>query len=73
MKIHAQDNKGVYEFGSVFIPEKGLLNTVRVCPRGGDRSYFLGIYEDEARAKGVILDIETAYYQGLKLYHMPLE
>lgn len=73
MKIHAQDNKGVYEFGSVFIPEKGFLNTIRVCPRGGDKSYFLGVYESEARARGVILDIEAAYCHGLRLYYMPPE
>ncbi len=73
MKIHTQDGRGIFEFGSAFIPENGPGNVIRVHGKNESYSHFLGRYIDEARARGVLVDIEAAYCKGLKIFHMPPE
>lgn len=73
MKIHSQDGRGIFEFGSAFIPERGPGNIIRVHGNNENYSHFLGRYIDEARARGVLMDIETAYRRGTKIFYMPLE
>lgn len=73
MKIHSQDGYGVFEFGSAFIPRNGPDNEIRIKGQNEKYSHFLGRYIDGARAKGVLVDIETAYCRGLKIFYMPLK
>lgn len=71
MKIYAQNGKGIFEFENVFIPENGPDNVIRVQGRSGN-IHLLGEYIDEARARGVLLDIKAAYHRGIKIFYMPL-
>lgn len=73
MKIYSQNGRGIFEFGSAFIPENGPDNVIRVHGKNESYSHFLGRYTDEARARGVLMDIETAYRRGMKIFYMPLE
>lgn len=73
MKIHTQDGRGVFDFGNVFISDTGPDNVIQIQGKKERYSHFLGRYADGARARGVILDIEAAYYQGTKIFYMPWE
>ena len=73
MKIHTQDGRGVFVFGSVCISDTGPDNVIQIQGKNERYSHFLGRYADGARASGVILDIEAAYYQGTKIFYMPWE
>lgn len=71
MKICSQDGRGIFEFGSVFIPERGPDNVIRVRSGYERRSHFLGRYEDVERARGVLADIDAAYHREQKIFYMP--
>lgn len=71
MKIHSQDGSCVFEFGSVIIPKKGAGNEIWGRAPGEQCLTFLGVYEDGARAKGVLADLEASYCRGVKIFYMP--
>ena len=73
MKIRAQDGNGIFDFGSAFISDDGPGNVIWIQDKNENRSHFLGQYTDAARARGVLLDIEAAYCDGLRIFSMPLE
>lgn len=51
----------------------GPDNVIQIQGKNERYSHFLGRYADGARARGVILDIEAAYYQSAKIFYMPWE
>lgn len=71
MKIRSQDGNGIYEFGNVLIPQKGVRNEIWGRVPGEQNLNFLGIYENTARARGVLMDLETAYCKDIKIFYMP--
>ena len=73
MKIHSQDGNGVFEFGNVLIPQKGAGKEIWGRGPGEQNLNFLGVYEDRARARGVLTDLEAAYCKGIKIFYMPVK
>lgn len=73
MKIRSQSGDGLFEFGNVLIPQKGAGNEIWGRAPGEQNLNFLGVYEDRARARGVLADLEAAYCAGVKIFYMPVK
>lgn len=71
MKIRTQDGNGIYEFGSVWIGRHQHGSVICSRSFGESTAAMLGVYEDEARARGVLQDIDTYYQKGKKIFYMP--
>lgn len=73
MKICSQDRTGIYEFGSVWIGKHPACSII--CGRSYSEkdAVILGAYSDPARARGVLMDIETAYQKKKSVFYMPEE
>lgn len=73
MKIRSQDGTGIYEFGSAWIGKHPVCHII--CGRSYSEkdAVILGVYEDAARAKGVLMDIITAYEKEMSIFYMPVK
>lgn len=47
--------------------------TVYVRSRFHNGALFVGVYEDMARAKGVLYEVDLAYQTGQRVFYMPAE
>lgn len=73
MKIRSQDGTGIYEFGSAWIGNHPVCHIIRGRSYSEEDAVILGVYEDDARAKGVLMDIITAYEKEMSIFYMPVK
>lgn len=75
MKIRTQDARQYLEYGEIYAEysHDGKGATVYVRSRFHNGSMFVGVYEDMARAKGVLYEVDLAYQTGQRVFYMPAE
>lgn len=75
MKIRTQDARQYLEYGEIYAEysHDGKGATVYVRSRFHNGALFVGIYEDMARAKGVLYEVNLAYQTGQRVFYMPAE
>lgn len=73
MKIRTQDAMQCVEFGDCYVVADSF--GVRVCIKTPNNPNVIlaGSYGDEARARGVLMEIIQAYMGEERLFYMPLE
>lgn len=70
MKIRTQDAKRYLEFGESYIMD--YLGSCAVFINNQE-AVMAGLYEDEARAKGVLYEIGLAHSSCQRVFYMPAE
>lgn len=75
MKIRTQDARQYLEYGEIYAEysHDGKGATVYVRGRFHNGAMFVGVYEDMARAKGVLYEVDLAYQTGQRVFYMPAE
>ena len=75
MKIRTQDARQYLEYGEIYAEysHDGKGATVYVRSRFHNGAMFVGVYEDMARAKGVLYEVDLAYQTGQRVLYMPAE
>ena len=75
MKIRTQDARQYLEYGEIYTEysHDGKGATVYVRSRFHNGALFVGVYEDMARAKGVLYQVDLAYQTGQRVFYMPAE
>ena len=75
MKIRTQDARQYLEYGEIYAEcsHDGKGATVYVRSRFHNGALFVGVYEDMARAKGVLYEVDLAYQAGQRVFYMPAE
>lgn len=75
MKIRTQDARQYLEYGEIYTEysHDGKGATVYVRSRFHNGAMFVGVYEDMARAKGVLYEVDLAYQTGQRVFYMPAE
>lgn len=75
MKIRTQDARQYLEYGGIYAEysHDGKGATVYVRSRFHNGAMFVGVYEDMARAKGVLYEVDLAYQTGQRVFYMPAE
>ena len=75
MKIRTQDARHYLEYGEIYTEysHDGKGATVYVRSRFHNGALFVGVYEDMARAKGVLYEVDLAYQTGQRVFYMPAE
>lgn len=75
MKIRTQDARQYLEYGEIYTEysHDGKGATVYVRSRFHNGALFVGVYEDMARAKGVLCEVDLAYQTGQRVFYMPAE
>lgn len=75
MKIRTQDSRYCPEYGEIYTEysHDGKGATVYVRSRFHNGALFVGVYEDMARAKGVLYEVDLAYQAGQRVFYMPAE
>lgn len=75
MKIRTQDARQYLEYGEIYAEYSydGKGATVYARSRFHNGALFVGIYEDMARAKGVLYEVDLAYQTGQRVFYMPAE
>ena len=75
MKIRTQDARQYLEYGEIYAEYSydGKGATVYVRSRFHNGALFVGVYEDMARAKGVLYEVDLAYQAGQRVFYMPAE
>ena len=75
MKIRTQDARQYLEYGEIYAEYSydGKGATVYVRSRFHNGALFVGVYEDMARAKGVLYEVDLAYQTGQRVFYMPAE
>lgn len=75
MKIRTQDARQYLEYGEIYTEysHDGKEATVYVRSRFHNGALFVGVYEDMARAKGVLYEVDLAYQTGQRVFYMPAE
>lgn len=75
MKIRTQDARQFLEYGEIYAEysHDGKGATVYVRSRFHNGAMFVGVYEDMARAKGVLYEVDLAYQTGQRVFYMPAE
>lgn len=73
MKIRSHDGTGIYEFGSVWIEKHQVGHIIRGRSFSEEDTVILGVYKDADRAKGVLMDIITAYEKEMSIFYMPVK
>lgn len=75
VKIRTQDARQYLEYGEIYTEysHDGKGATVYVRSRFHNGALFVGVYEDMARAKGVLYEVDLAYQTGQRVFYMPAE
>ena len=75
MKIRTQDARQYLEYGEIYAEysHDGKGATVYARSRFHNGALFVGVYEDMARAKGVLYEVDLAYQAGQRVFYMPAE
>ena len=75
MKIKTQDARQYLEYSEIYAEysHDGKGATVYVRSRFHNGAMFVGVYEDMARAKGVLYEVDLAYQTGQRVFYMPAE
>jgi hypothetical protein len=75
VKIRTQDARQYLEYGEIYAEysHDGKGATVYVRSRFHNGAMFVGVYEDMARAKGVLYEVDLAYQTGQRVFYMPAE
>ena len=75
MKIRTQDARQYLEYGEIYAEysHDGKGATVYVRSRFHNGAMFVVVYEDMARAKGVLYEVDLAYQTGQRVFYMPAE
>ena len=75
MKIRPQDARQYLEYGEIYTEysHDGKGATVYVRSMFHNGALFVGVYEDMARAKGVLYEVDLAYQTGQRVFYMPAE
>ena len=75
MKIRTQDARQYLEYGEIYTEysHDGKGATVYVRSRFHNGALFVGVYEDMARAKGVLYEVDLAYQTAQRVFYMPAE
>lgn len=73
MKIRTQDAKQYLEYGEAYAERYGSRSAVFIRSRYQAKPVLAGIYEDEARSKGVLYEIGISYEYQDRIYYMPAE
>ena len=75
MKIRTQDARQYLEYGEIYAEYSydGKGATVYARSRFHNGAMFVGVYEDMARAKGVLYEVDLAYQTGQRVFYMPAE
>lgn len=75
MKIRTQDTRKYLEFGEIYARSYGNSGqaAVYVTNRFHLEPVCVGIYEDMARAKGVLYEIDLAYQERQRIFYVPAE
>lgn len=71
MKIGTQDAARYIEFGEAYISPYGSSYAVFVKSRYASDAVLAGLYEDKARAKGVLYEIGLAHEKKTRIFYMP--
>ncbi len=71
MKIRTQDARQYLEYGEAYTADYGSGSAVFVRTRYQSESVLAGIYDDEARSKGVLYEMGLAYKNQERIYYMP--
>lgn len=73
MKIRTQDANRYLEFGENYIEDHLDGAAVFVKSRYNHEAVMAGLYEDAARARGVLLEIGLAHSSCQRVFYMPAE
>ena len=75
MKIRTQDARQYLEYGEIYTEysHDGKGATVYVRSRFHNGALFVGVYEDMARAKGVLYEVDLAYQACQRFFYIPSE
>lgn len=73
MKIRTQDARQIFEFGESYVKKWSNGSGVFVKGRYDRNAALAGIYEDEARAKGVLQEMLYAFEGRKPVFYMPAE
>lgn len=73
MKIRTQDARQYIEYGEAFIQRHGSETGVYLRSRYQKVPVLAGVYEDEARGRGVLYEMGIAYKERESIYYMPAE
>ena len=73
MKIRTQDARRFLDFGECHIENCNSGTGVYIKTRYNQEAILAGVYEDDARAKGVLYEIGLAHSGKTKVFYMPME
>lgn len=73
MKIRVQDGSRYVDFGDCYITDHGERAAVYINSQYTPVSIVAGVYEDNARARGVLQEIGQAYGEDQRVFYMPVE
>lgn len=73
MKIRTQDAQQYLEYGEAFIQSHGSETGVYLRSHYQKTPVLAGIYENDARGKGVLYEMGLAYENRELIYYMPAD